>query len=151
MPNLKEHKSRNMVLFPLDVPDLVVLDVRENQQGDYVITVESTLQGTQCQYCGRELTQLHGQGRWLQLRHLPILGRRVYLQLRPQQYVCPHCGGKITTQQLDWYERKSPHTKAYDEYLLRLLVNSTVEDVSRKEQSAMLRCKARSCVRCVPE
>ena len=35
---------------------------------------------------------------------------------------------------MDWYTCKSPHTEAYDAYLLRLLVNSTVEDVSRKEQ-----------------
>jgi len=34
---------------------------------------------------------------------------------------------------LDWYETKSPHTKAYDRYLMLQLVNSTVEDVSRKE------------------
>jgi transposase len=123
-----------MVSFPLNIPNLVVLSVRENHQGDYIITVESTLHGTTCQHCGRELTQLHGHGRWIRLRHLPVLGRRVYLRLRPKQYVCPHCGDKITTQQLDWYARKSPHTKAYDEYLLRVLVNSTVEDVSRKEQ-----------------
>jgi transposase len=123
-----------MVSFPLNIPNLVVLSVRENQQGDYIITVESTLHGTKCQHCGRELTQLHGHGRWIRLRHLPVLGRRVYLRLRPKQYVCPHCGDRTTTQQLDWYERKSPHTKAYDEYLLRSLVNSTVEDVSRKEQ-----------------
>ena len=134
MLNLNAHKSRNMVSFPLNIPHLVVLSVQENQQGDYIITVESTLHGTKCQHCGRELTQLHGHGRWIELRHLPVLGRRVYLRLRPKQYVCPDCGDKITTQQLDWYARKSPHTNAYDEYLLRLLVNSTVEDVSRKEQ-----------------
>ena len=34
---------------------------------------------------------------------------------------------------LAWYEQRSPHTKAYDEYLLKQLVNSTIEDVSRKE------------------
>ena len=32
-----------------------------------------------------------------------------------------------------WYEQRSPHTKAYDEYLLKQLVNSTIEDVSLKE------------------
>jgi transposase len=111
-----------MASFPLNIPTLVVLSVRENQQGDYIITVESTLHGTKCQHCGRELTQLHGHGQWIRLRHLPVLGRRVYLRLRPKHYVCPHCGDKITTQQLDWYARKSPHTKAYDEYLLRFLV-----------------------------
>ena len=58
----------------------------------------------------------------------------MYLRLRPKQYVCPHCGDKITTQQLDWYEPKSPHTKAYDKYLMLSLINSTVADVSRKEE-----------------
>jgi transposase len=34
---------------------------------------------------------------------------------------------------LDWYEPKSPHTKAYDQHLMVQLISSTVEDVSRKE------------------
>lgn len=41
----------------------------------------------------------------------------------------------MTTQKLDWYESKSLHTKAYDRHLMLQLVNSTVEDVSRKEQA----------------
>ena len=133
MLDFKGHKSQNMISLPLGIPNLVVLSVQENPQGDYIITVESALQSTKCQHCGRELTRLHAQGRWIQLRHLPILGRRVYLRLRPKQYVCPDCGDRITTQRLDWYECKSPHTKAYAEHLLRLLVNSTMEDVSCKE------------------
>jgi transposase len=32
-----------------------------------------------------------------------------------------------------WYEQRSPPTKAYDEYLLKQLVNSTIEAVSLKE------------------
>jgi transposase len=58
----------------------------------------------------------------------------VYLRIRPKQYVCPHCGDSITTQALTWYESKSPHTKAYDDYLMQGLINSTVEDVRRKER-----------------
>jgi transposase len=62
------------------------------------------------------------------------LGQRLYIRLRPKRYECPNCNGKTTTQKLDWYEEKSPHTKAYDRYLMLQLVNSTVEDVSRKEE-----------------
>jgi transposase len=40
----------------------------------------------------------------------------------------------MTTQTLDWYETKSPHTKAYDRHLMLQLIGSTVEDVSRKEE-----------------
>ncbi|MDA0245053.1 MAG: hypothetical protein OT477_16670 [Chloroflexi bacterium] len=38
-----------------------------------------------------------------------------------------------TNQVLDWYEQRSPHTKAYEQYLLKQLVNSTIEDVSLRE------------------
>jgi transposase len=122
-----------MLSLPLGIPDLAVTQVCQNDQGDYVITVKSTLAGTCCQHCGRQLTKFHGHGRWIELRHLPILGHRVYVRLRPNQYTCPPCGRKITTQQPDWYVPKSPHTTAYDQYLLLNLVNSTVEDVSQKE------------------
>ena len=133
MQNLQGHKSNDMITLPLDIPDVAVLSVRQDQRGDYIITVESQLEGTRCQYCGRKLSQLHGHGRWIKLRHLPILGRRVYLRLRPKQYICPDCGDKLTTQQPDWYAARSPHTKAYDEYLMLSLVNSTIGDVRQKE------------------
>ncbi|MCJ7825550.1 MAG: ISL3 family transposase [Anaerolineales bacterium] len=133
MLNLQGHKSNDMLSLPLDIPDVAVLQVRQEQRGDYIITVTSTREGTRCQYCGRKLMQLHGHARWIKLRHLPILGHRVYLRLRPKQYVCPDCGDKITTQQPDWYAAKSTHTQAYDKYLMLSLVNSTVKDVSRKE------------------
>ena len=81
----------------------------------------------------RQLTKFNGHNREIELRHLPILGRRVYIRIRPKRYECPHCGGKTTTQKLDWYESKSPHTKAYDRHLMLNLINSTIEDVSHKE------------------
>ena len=42
-------------------------------------------------------------------------------------------GGPTTTQQLSWYSAKSPHTKAYEKYILLQLVHATIEDVSIKE------------------
>jgi len=133
MSNIKGLKSRDMISIPLGIPDVEVQRVEQNERGDYIVTVKSTQIGTICQYCGRKITKSNGHGRWIKLRHLPILGRRVYIRLRPKQYKCPHCDDKITTQTLDWYESKSPHTKAYDHHLMLQLINSTVEDVSRKE------------------
>ena len=133
MLNISGLKSRNIFSLPLDLPNVDVSSVRLNKHGDYIITVESMQSGTICQHCGRKITKFHGHGRWIELRHLSILGCRVYIRLRPKQYECPHCDDRITTQTLDWYEIKSPHTKAYDHHLVLQLINSTVEDVSRKE------------------
>jgi transposase len=131
--NIMGHKSHDMVSFPLGIPNVKVCHVRQNDRGDYIITVESTRKGTVCQHCGRKITKFNGHGRWIKLRHLPILGHRVYIRIRPKRYECPYCDGKTSTQRLDWYDTKSPHTKAYDRHLMVQMVNSTVEDVSRKE------------------
>jgi transposase len=126
-------KTRNTISLPLDIPDVKVIGTEINEQGDYIIRVESTWKSAICQHCGKRITQINGHNREIELRHLPILGRRVYIRIRPRRYECPDCGGKTTTQKLDWYEPKSPHTKAYDHHLMLSLINSTVEDVSRKE------------------
>jgi transposase len=122
------------ITIPLDIPDVQVRGVEQNARGEYTITIESTLEGTRCRQCGRQITDLHGVDEAITLRHLPILGRPVYLRLRPRRYRCPYCeGGPTTTQQLSWYTAKSPHTKAYEKYILLQLVHATIEDVSRKE------------------
>ncbi len=133
MSNHQGLKSRNLITLPLDIPDVEILGVAVNEHGDYIVTVKSTQNSAICQNCGTRITKSNGCGREIELRHLPILGHRVYIRLRPKRYECPNCKGKTTTQKLDWYEEKSPHTKAYDRYLMLQLVNSTVEDVSRKE------------------
>jgi len=133
MLNIMGLKSRNLISLPLDIPNVDVRSVEMNKRGDYIITVESNRVGTICQHCGRKITKSNGHGRWIELRHLSILGHRVYIRLRPRRYECPHCDGKTTTQTLDWYETKSPHTKAYDHHLMVQLIGSTVEDVSCKE------------------
>jgi transposase len=130
--NIRGLKSRNLISLPLNIPNVDVLSVNLNAQGDYIITVKSTQTGTICQHCGREITKFYSHGRWIELRHLPILGHRVYIRLQPKRYECLHCIDKTTTQALDWYETKSPHTKLYDHYLMLCLINST-EDVSHKE------------------
>lgn len=140
-------KPRNTIMLPLDIPDVEVIGTEINKRGDYIITVESTRNSAVCQHCGGQLTKFNGHNREIELRHLPILGRRVYICIRPKRYECPNCGGKTTTQKLDWYESKSPHTKAYDRHLMLSLINSTVEDVSHKEavgykavEGAIARC-----------
>jgi len=122
------------ITFPLDIPDVTILETEINEQGDNIITVESTGQSTHCRKCGREISKFHGYDKWITLRHLSILGRRVYIKLQPKRYRCPYCeDGPTTTQPLAWYNARSGQTVAYEKHLLLQLVNSTLADVSRKE------------------
>lgn len=120
--------------IPLDIPNVKILSVKNGSKGEFILSVESTLHSTHCQHCKREISDFHGFGKPIRLQHLPILERVVYVEIRPKRYRCPHCNGRTTTQRLDWYESNSPHTKAFDQWLLRLMINSTVSDVSRRAQ-----------------
>ncbi len=121
--------------IPLDIPDVKIEHVEINKQGDIIITVTSTVEGTKCRKCGRRIGKFHGYDQEITLRHLSILGRTTYIRLRPARYRCPYCKRRpTTTQTLSWYVHRSPHTRAYEDHVLLELVNSTVEDVSLKEE-----------------
>lgn len=123
----------NSIEIPLDLPDVQVLGVDKTAKGDWLIRIESTLKGTTCHQCGRQATQFHGFDKALRLRHLPLFEVPVFLELRPQRYRCEFCKNKpTTTQRLSWHENRSPNTKPYERWLLRMLMNSTVADVAKK-------------------
>jgi transposase len=123
-----------LISIPLDIPDVRVLQTELTKDGELILTIESTLTTTTCRRCGRTITERHGLDEPRQLRHLPILGRIVYLRIRPKRFQCPWCAGHpTTTQQLDWYDPNALHTKAYERHLILQLVNSTICDVEAKE------------------
>lgn len=120
--------------IPIDIPEVRVIKSEENEKGEIIIKVESTINSAICRECGREIKELHGHGRAIRLRHLPVFERRVYIEIEPKRYRCPYCkGNPTTTQKSSWYETNAPHTKAYEQSVMRGLINSTIVDVSRKQ------------------
>lgn len=122
------------VSIPLDIADVRVLRTELTKAGELLLTVESTVESTTCRRCGRTITEQHGSDKSRLLRHLPILGRPVYVRIHPKRFRCPFCDDHpTTTQQLDFYDPNALHTKAYERHLMVQLVNSTVADVVAKE------------------
>ena len=120
---------------PLDIPDVDIVGTEITRDGQFIIQVESRQETTCCGICGQRIKCHYGHGEEIALRHLPILGRESIIRIRPKRGQCRRCQHEpTTTQVLDWYEARSPHTKAYDQYLLKQLVGSTIEDVSLKEK-----------------
>jgi transposase len=123
-----------LISIPLDISDVRVLQTELTKAGELILTVESTLSSTTCRRCGRTITERHGVDEPRLLRHLPILGRVVYLRIRPKRFRCPWCDDHpTTTQTLDWYDPKALHTKAYERHLIVQLIGSTFTDVEAKE------------------
>jgi transposase len=122
----------NIIQVPLNLSDVRILSTQRTEQGHWLIHVESTVDGTQCRRCGREIRELHGVDTVVRLRHLPLFDIPVFIEIRPQRYRCPSCAGNpTTTPRCAWYEPRSPHTNAYEPWALRLLINATVADAAR--------------------
>ena len=118
----------------LNIPDVEILGIETTKTNDLVITVRSTKKSTCCHICGKEITKIHGYGDAIILRHLPALGQNVYIRLRPTRFQCETCDNKpTTTEESSWYSKRSKFTKAYEEWLMRMLINSTISDVARKD------------------
>ena len=119
----------------IGVSDVQVLGAEINERGELIIEVESTLKGTACRRCGQQAKKGHGHDKSRLVRHLPVFGLKTYIRFRPKRWGCEHCSEETTTtQQVEWGLPRSPHTTAFEEHILLQLVNSTVEDVSHKEE-----------------
>jgi transposase len=122
-----------LLQIPLDISDVKIEKVDTSTKKGFEITVISELKGATCRCCGKPIDKFYGYSKEITLRHLPILEKPVWLKIRPKRYQCPYCdNGPTTTQTCSWYDNKSPHTKAYEQWLLRDLINSTITDVSMK-------------------
>lgn len=119
----------------IGVSEVQVLGAEINEQGELVVEVESLVKGTSCRKCHQMAHNGHGHDESRQVRHLSVFGLKTYVRFRPKRWACQHCPEKTTTtQQVDWCLPGSPHTQAFEEHILLQLVNSTVEDVSHKEE-----------------
>lgn len=122
-----------MIQIPLNLPDVRILSSEQTEEGDFVITVESTLSSTTCKHCGRDISDFHAFSDPVRLRHMPIFDHKVWIVIRPKRFRCPGCdGGPTTTQRLSWYDLGHATTKDFDRYCLRTLVNSTITDTALK-------------------
>jgi transposase len=94
----------------------------------------STETGAHCHKCKKRIEKLNGHGEPITLRHLDILGKKVYLRISLPRYQCDCDGKPTTTQQVSWFKRRSCFTKAFEAHLLLSCVNSTITDVAIKEK-----------------
>ena len=118
----------------IDLPNIQIQDAFEDRSGNYILTVISTEKGTHCHKCGKRIEKSNGYGEFIELRHLDILGKQVYLRIRLPRYQCDCDGQPTTTQQVSWFTRRSGFTKAFEQRILLSCVNSTIADVAIKEK-----------------
>ena len=118
----------------LDIPDLEIISQAINNKGEIILSVRSLKTETPCHKCGKPATIRYAYAPELTIRHLPIFDTPVYLVIKPIRYKCNDCDGTITTSEAyNWCKKGSHITSGLSDYLMRQLIHSTIEDVSKKE------------------
>ena len=121
--------------IPLDIKSLEVISQRIDKEGNIVFEVRSKTHQSICHKCGKPATKPNGRAPMRRIRHLPIFDQPVYLEIHPIRYSCEHCGnGTTTTEQYEWVDRNATITKGLEDYIMRSLIHSTIQDVSKKER-----------------
>ncbi len=130
----QEDKSR-FFSFPVEllgIPDIAITKTEINENGELIIHVKSTKKGAKCHKCGKGTNEFKEYGNPILLRHTNICSYDTYIYIRPKIYACT-CNRNITiTQKLSWYRKNTTITKAFEDFILLELINSTISDISIK-------------------
>jgi transposase len=117
----------------LGLSNITIKDASMDDVGDFIIKVKSLDQVIKCKKC-KSITSPHGYNRSIRLRHLPVFGHKTYIEISPARGICNNCDKHpTTTESSDWYNPGSSCTKAYEKHAILSLINSTISDVSTKE------------------
>ena len=121
--------------LPLDITSLSIIAQSTDKEGNIILDVVSTNDCSTCHLCGKPATKRNGKAPERLIRHLPIFDTPVYLRIKPVRYSCKDCDNSpTTTEQYDWCDRNATTSKGLEEYIMRQLINSTIEDVSKKSK-----------------
>ncbi len=121
-----------IISVPIKLNDVNIIGNNVLDNGDIIVRVESKEKGTFCKHCGKYITKYHSLNKTITLNHLPAFGTPVYINFQPIRYQCTHCNS-TTTRKESWYQSIGHCTQLYAEYILDLLVNSTIQDVAKQE------------------
>lgn len=116
----------------LQIPDIKIIGTDFDYGERIIFTVESTHNETCCHQCGKPTKKTDGHEKPRLIRHLSLFSNKTYIRITPKRCRC-ECGA-ITIQTFSWYTPRTSCTSIYEDYLLLQMINSTVSDVSIKEQ-----------------
>lgn len=120
--------------LPIDIDSVEIISQTIDAKGNIIFDVMSTCTETTCHKCGKSATKRIGTNPPIEIRHTSILDTPVILRIKPVRYECEHCDDRTTTtEKYDWVAKGGKITKGLEKYILRCVISSTIQDVSRKD------------------
>jgi transposase len=125
--------AKKKFIIDLKLNSIKIKDITTDLEGDYHIYAACTTGYATCHKCNNKITHSHGQCKETIIEHLPVLDQCVFIHVKWPRYICNQCDDHPTTSfKPDWLNETGQLTKAYENFYLKFLINSTIKDVSEK-------------------
>jgi transposase len=126
-------KSKSSFQIDLNLKNIKVKKIEINDSGEFHIFLSCDATEATCDKCGIKTTNFCGQCEESIIQHLPILDNNVYLHVNWPRFKCINCNTdhKISFRP-DWLGTNSRYTKQYEDYIIKMCIGSSLEDVSLK-------------------
>jgi transposase len=129
-------KKNTKFSVDLKLNQIKIKKVEIDKNGDYHLHVSCTATFTFCHQCGKKTNHVHGQCEESVIEHLPILDQRVFIHVKWPRFKCPYCDNNPTTSfRPKWLCGNGRLTVQYEDFFLKMLINSTIKDVAEKFSS----------------
>lgn len=120
-------------IIDLKLSSIKIKDISTDSDGNYHIYASCTSDSAICPKCKNKTSHSHGQCKETIIEHLPVLDQRVFIHVKWARYRCYQCDNHPTTSfKPDWLNETGQLTKAYEDFYLKFLINSTIKDTSEK-------------------
>ena len=121
-----------MLSISLEFPEFEVIK-QLSFSNQYFVHVQKKCHEERCPYCRCMTSYVHDR-RTRKVRNLPILNHSVYLFVLVKRYQCQNCQS-IFSEPYESIQPNKHQTNKYREYLFELCQDTTIQDVSRKQDS----------------
>jgi transposase len=126
-------KQKTKFSIDLGLSNIKVKKMQIDAAGDYHIYASCTATSTLCSKCGKEIRKSYGTCKETVIEHLPIFDQRVFIHVNWPRFQCSTCDTTPTSSfHPSWLNETGDLTRAYENYSLKYLINSTIKDVSEK-------------------
>jgi len=124
--------AKNIIKIPLNLDHVKVKKV-EHKNDEYHFYVSCTESSAKCHRCGEIISKSHGQCKETIIEHMPIFGERVFIHAKWPRFICQNCDDHPTTSfHPDWLNNTGTFTNTYEDFFLKMMINSTLKDVALK-------------------
>jgi transposase len=116
----------------LNIPGVVVKNVRQIDCMGMGLQIESECQQATCPRCGQTSARVH-QNHYFPVKDLPLSSHPTFLRVNRRQFKCKRCQ-KPFSESLNYVDKNKNYTKRLAQTIVKQVLDSNIRSVARQHE-----------------